>query len=112
VNDLGTTLFILRLVKLVIEIALLALVGQGVVWMLIRAAGQSAEQNVFYRTLQTVSSPFTKLLRRVTPKFVRDRHLPWAALSLLAIGYVWVVFGIANACVSAGLAIAECQLLR
>ena len=111
-NDIGNTLFVLRLVKLVLDIALVALVGQALVWAMIRAVGQPPENNFFDRALQVVTSPFTKLLRFVSPKFVVDRHSPWAAFALLAVGYVWVLFAIANTCIGAGLTIAECQRLR
>ena len=108
VNDIGTTLFALRLVKAVVEIALLALVGQGIVWVLIRAAGQPPEQNFFYRTLQTIAMPVTRPLRWITPKFVSDRHIPWAALGLLIVGWAWVFLAILNTCAGAGLTAAEC----
>ena len=111
-KDIGTTLFVLRLVKLVLEIALLALAGQGIVWALIRTSGQPADDNVFYRTLKVVSSPFTRLVRLASPKFVIDRHIPWATFALLAVAYVWVLFTIANTCIGAGLTVAECQRLR
>ncbi len=111
-KDIGTTLFVLRLVKLVLEIALLALVGQVLVWAMIRAVGQPPENNFFYRTLQVVTSPFTKLVRRVSPKFVIDRHVPWATFALLAVAWVWVTFTIANTCIGAGISIAECQQVR
>jgi hypothetical protein len=112
VNDLGNTLFLLRLVKLVLEIALFALAGQGVVWMMIRAVGQQAERNFAYRALQTIAMPFTKLVRFVTPKLILDRHVPWATFALLAIAWVWTTFSIANACIGAGLTILECERLR
>lgn len=111
-NDVSSTLFALRLVKLVIEVALLALIGQGVVWAMIRATGQPVERNVFYRTLQVVVSPFTKLVRLVTPRVVADRHIPWAVLALLLVGYVWVLFAIANTCIGAGLPVSECRQLH
>lgn len=111
-KDLGTTLFILRLIKLILEIALLALVGQGIAWAMIRGIGQDPSTNVFYRTLQTVVSPFIWVLRRITPKFVIDRHLPWALLGLLAAGYVVTLFAVANACISHGVTVAECQQIR
>ena len=107
-NDIGSTLFALRLVKAVIEIALLALVGQGIVWVLIRTSGQPPENNFFYRTLQTIAMPITRPLRWVTPKFVADRHIPWAALGLLAAGWAWVLLAILSACAGAGLSGAEC----
>jgi hypothetical protein len=112
VNDIGTTLFVLRLVKLVLEIALLALVGQALVWAMVRAVGQPPERNFFYRALQVVTSPFTKLLRFVSPKFVVDRHIPWATFALLAVAWVGVTFSIANTCIGAGMSIAECKQAR
>jgi len=74
--ELGTSLLLLRIVKLVLEICLLALVGQGIVFVLVRGIGQDAKRNFFYRVLETVSSPFVKLARYITPRFVPDRHLP------------------------------------
>jgi len=112
VKDIGTTLFVLRLIKLVLEIALFALAGQGIVWMMIRAVGQQAETNFAYRALQTVASPFTKLVRLVSPKFVVDRHIPWATFALLAVAWVWVTFTIADTCIGAGLSIADCERAR
>jgi len=112
VKDLGTTLFVLRLVKLVLEIALFALAGQGIVWMMIRAVGQPAERNFAYRALQVISMPFTKLVRLVAPRVVLDRHVPWATFALLAVGWVWASFSIANACIGAGLTVAECRQVR
>lgn len=109
-RDPGTTLFLLRLVKLVLEIALLALVGQGIVWALIRTMGpQDPDRNVFYRTLATIVMPFTWLVRKITPRFVADRHIPWAVLGLLVFGYAWTLFSIANACIGQGLTIVECR---
>ena len=107
-NDLASTLFALRLVKAVVEIALLALVGQGIVWALIRAAGQPPERNFFYRTLQTIAMPVTRPLRWITPKFVADRHIPWAALGLLAGAWAWIFFAILTSCANAGVSAAEC----
>ena len=107
-KDLQTTLFWLRLIQLVIAIPLLALAGQGVVHVLTRLFGQDPKANFFYRVLETVASPFTRLCRFVTPKFVAERHLPLVALSLLLVGYVWTMFAIANACIGAGLPVGQC----
>ena len=107
-NDLGSTLFALRLVKAVVEIALLALVGQGIVWLLIRGAGQPPERNFFYRALQTIAMPVTRPLRWISPKVVSDRHIPWAALCLLVAGWAWVFLAILNTCAGAGITAAEC----
>lgn len=106
--ELSTSLFLLRLGKLVLEIALLALVGQGIATVLIRAAGQDPATNVFHRILRTISSPFTWLVRKITPPFIADRHVPVAAFALLLVVYVAVLFSIADTCIRHGLAVAEC----
>jgi hypothetical protein len=112
-RDPGTTIFLLRIVRTVLEIALFALVGQGIVWVLIRAMGQQDPQsNFFYRTLATIVMPFTWLVRKITPAFVADRHIPFAVLALLVVGYAWTLFAFANACIAQGLTIAECRQVR
>lgn len=107
-DSLVSTLYWLRLIQLVLAIALLALVGQGVVFVIARALGQDVSKNFFYRVLETVVMPFTRLCRLITPRFVSDRQVPMVVLSLLTVGYVWVMLAIANACLGNGLAIAQC----
>jgi hypothetical protein len=86
-------------VKLIAEIALLALAGQ---WVLGLLAGSKREQNLFYRLLQVLTNPFVKAVRFITPRFVIDRHIPLAAFVLLA--SVWLVATIAkiNLCLQIG----------
>jgi hypothetical protein len=62
--------------------------------------------------LEVVVSPFRRLVRFVTPRFVADRHVPFALLGLLTVAWVWSAFAIGNACISHGVAIAECARLR
>ena len=86
-------------VKLIAEIALLALAGQ---WVLGLLAGSRRDQNLFYRLLQVLTNPFVKTVRFITPPFVLDRHIPLAAFVLLA--SVWLVATIAkiNLCLQIG----------
>jgi len=107
-QDLASSLFVWRLVKLVLEVCLLALAGQGIASLLIRATGADPQQNFFHRVLRTVSSPFTWLVRRITPPFIADRHVPIATFALVAVAYVAVLFTIADTCMRHGLPIAEC----
>ncbi len=72
-------------IKLIAEIALLALAGQ---WLLGLLAGAKKEQNLFYKVLQTIGSPFVRVARLVTPKLVLDRHVPLVAFFLLV--FVWL----------------------
>ena len=107
-NDLQSTLFWLRLVQLVLAIPLLALAGQGATNVLVRMMGQPPQQNFFYRLLEIVASPVVRPCRWITPRVVADRHLPLVAFSLLAVGYLWTMLAIANACTGAGLPVAQC----
>ncbi len=74
------------IIKLVCEIALLALVGRFVLGLL---AGQGKETNFFYKALEVVTNPFTKVARFITPKAVIDRHVPLVAFLLT--GFIWVI---------------------
>ncbi len=86
-------------VKLVAEIALMALAGQFLLGLL---AGQKRDTNIFYQLLQVMTKPFVKGMRLVTPKVVIDRHMPLAAFVALAM--VWVVVTITkiNLCLQIG----------
>ncbi len=86
-------------VKLIAEIALMALAGQFLLGVL---AGQKRESNFFYKLLQVLTGPFVKVMRFVTPKEVIDRHIPLVAYVLLAM--VWVVATIVkvNLCIQIG----------
>lgn len=107
-DDLVSILFWLRLVQLLLAIPLLALAGQGVVFMIARSLGQEVSSNFFYRILEIVVMPFTRLARLITPRMISDRQLPLVVLSLLVVGYIWVMFAIADACTSRGFPVAQC----
>jgi hypothetical protein len=93
-------LTILNIAQLVLYIALLALVGQGALYVL---AGPKREQNIFYQLLQIVSKPFTLLVRKITPHQVADRHVPVATFFLLIIVYAVVTFERIALCVQSGM---------
>ena len=105
----ATTLFVLRIVRLVLLIALGSLVGQGLVWAMTRAVGADPQRNLFYKLLEAIPSPFVKFVRRVTPKFVVDRHIPFAVLGLLVAAFILTMWAIANTCLTGlGLPVREC----
>lgn len=107
-TDLQESLYWLRLVQLLLAIPLLALAGQGFVWVLARGFGQPPAANVFYRLLALLAAPATRLARFVTPQFIADRHVPLVALSLLVVAYVATMLAIASQCLGAGLPVAQC----
>jgi hypothetical protein len=80
-------LLFLSIVKLICEIALMALFGQ---WVLGLLAGAKRYTNLFYQLLQQVGRPFVVAARFITPRsIVLDRHLPLVAFLVLA--FVWIV---------------------
>jgi hypothetical protein len=80
-------LLFLSIVKLICEIALMALFGQ---WVLGLLAGAKRDTNLFYQLLQQVGRPFVVAARFITPRsIVLDRHLPLVAFLVLA--FVWIV---------------------
>ena len=94
----------LNLLQLVLYIALLALLGQGLLYVL---AGAKRDTNIFYQLLKIVSKPFTLVVRRLTPAKVADRHVPVIAFGLLLIAYAVVTFEKINYCV--GLNMVGCK---
>jgi hypothetical protein len=79
-------LLVVSAVKLVAEVALMALVGQ---WLLGLLAGSKRETNFFYQTLGVLTKPFVKGVRLITPRVVIDRHVPVATFLVLVM--VWVI---------------------
>ena len=93
-------LTLLNLMQLVLYIALLTLVGQGVLHVL---AGPGRSGNVFYRLLQLVGSPFTRTVRRLAPRALGDSQVAWLTFALLAVLYAAVTVARADWCISGGL---------
>ena len=93
-------LMFLNIVQLVLYIALLALVGQGILYVL---AGEKRSTNLFYQLLQVLSKPFTWPMRKLTPPQVADRHVPVVTFLLLVIIYFIVSFERANLCIASNL---------
>jgi hypothetical protein len=90
----------LNLLQLVLYIALIALLGQGLLFVL---AGAKRSTNLFYQLLQIVSKPFTALVRKLTPAKVADRHVPVVTFFLLVIVYAVVTFEKIDLCVRSGM---------
>jgi hypothetical protein len=90
-------LLALNVAQVVLYIALLALAGQGVLYLL---AGPKREQNMFYTLLRVVSKPFTVPVRKLTPPQVADRHVPIVTFFLLLVLYGIVTFERINLCVT------------
>ena len=77
---------LVNILKLLAEIALMALFGQ---WVLGLLAGAKRDQNLFYQVFQVVTRPLVTGVRRITPRVVIDRHVPLVAFLLLS--FVWLI---------------------
>lgn len=71
--------------RILVEICLLSLIGQGVLAVL---PGVDRQKNLFYLILKTVASPGWRFARWISPRFVLDQHVGWVALFIL--GVLWL----------------------
>jgi len=90
----------LNLLQLILYIPLLALAGQGALYVL---AGHKRDSNFFYRLLQLLSKPFTLAMRRMTPAKVADHQVPIVTFFVLVVVYFVVTFERIDLCMKVGL---------
>ncbi|QJW85844.1 hypothetical protein HK414_17210 [Ramlibacter terrae] len=90
---------VVNVLKLLAEIALMALAAQ---WVLGLLAGAKREQNLVWQLFDVVTRPPVRGARFITPRVVIDRHLPMVAFLLLA--FLWIVVTITkiDMCVQIG----------
>ena len=81
-----TELLLVVIVKALAELALMFLLGRGILYVL---AGQKREGNLFYGILRVVTDPVIRAARWVSPRFVPDAHVPFVAVALVA--WVWII---------------------
>lgn len=72
--------------KGLVELMLVALFGQGVLFLL---AGARRHENPIYKLFAVVTAPIMKVTRFVTPRFIVDQHIGYVAFFLLAV--LWVI---------------------
>jgi hypothetical protein len=77
---------IIVILKALTEVAGVAFLGQGVLWVL---AGAKREENLVYKLFRTLTSPVTRVTRIITPRVVLDQHIGLVAFFLLMV--IWVV---------------------
>lgn len=77
---------IIVILKALTEIAGVAFLGQGVLWVI---AGAKRQENVVYKLFKTLTSPVTRVTRLITPRIIIDAHIGLVAFFLLMV--LWVV---------------------
>jgi hypothetical protein len=88
-TDMPLDLFSVKILLTLVQIATLALLGQGALAAL---AGKYREQNIFYRILRIVASPAVRAVRFITPRFILDAHVP--ALTFFLLFWLWIVLAL------------------
>lgn len=73
---------IIVVLKALTEIAGVAFLGQGLLWVL---AGAKREENVVYKLFKTLTSPVTRVTRLITPRIIIDAHIGLVAFFLLIV---------------------------
>jgi hypothetical protein len=74
----------LEILKTVLFVAVCSLLGQAIVGIF-NWGGR--RDNFIYQLFGIIASPFTKLVRLVTPRVVVDQHIPFATLLVLMFAY-------------------------
>ena len=73
------------ILKALTEVAGVAFLGQGVLWLL---AGSKRDQNLVYNLFKTLTSPVARVTRAITPRVILDQHIGLVAFFLLIV--IWV----------------------
>ena len=94
-------LFLLSVVRVLVEVAGLALLGQGAVGFL---AGSRREGNPIYQLFRLVTRPALAILRRITPGFIPERQLPRLAFFVLFTLWILLAALKRGICMANGLA--------
>jgi len=76
---------IILILKALTEVAGVAFVGQGVLWVI---AGAKRETNLVYKLFKLLTSPVTRITRTITPRIIIDAHIGLVAFFLLMV--LWV----------------------
>jgi len=96
-------LFVVSILRALVEVALLSLLGQGRAGL---PPGARRAGNPVYRLFQVVTRPVVRLVRWLTPKVVVDRHVPFVAFFLTF--WLWIVLAYVKRVLCEGHGLAGC----
>lgn len=89
----------LNIAQLLLYIGLLALAGQGLLFLL---AGQKRDSNLFYQLFQVLNRPWLGLARLISPARIDPRHHGWVAFFVTSVLYIAVTLAKIEHCVTVG----------
>lgn len=79
---------VIIILKALNEIALMALISQGALYLL---AGSKRDGNFVYFILKTMTMPVMKFARLITPRIILDQHIGWVALFILLLAEILLI---------------------
>jgi hypothetical protein len=96
---MDSQLQIILIIKALTEVAGVAFLGQGVLWII---AGAKRGENLVYKLFQLLTSPVTRVTRLITPRVVLDQHIGMVAFFLVLVLWVALLVFKAQTCVALG----------
>jgi len=78
-------LLVLGVLRALVEVSMLFLLGQGLLALL---AGSRRHDNTMYKLFVIVTAPVLKAMRKITPRQIIDKHLPFIAFAVLF--WLWI----------------------
>jgi hypothetical protein len=97
-------LLFLNIAQLILYIGGLALLGQGLLFVI---SGQKRETNFVYQLFQILNKPWIGIARLISPKQIADHQVPFVAFCILAVLYIAVTLAKIEHCVSIGVELCQ-----
>lgn len=97
-------LLFLNIAQLLLYIGGLALIGQGLLYVL---TGVKRETNLFYQLFQIVNKPWTSVARFISPRQIADHQIPFVAFCMVAVLYIAVTLAKIEHCVTIGVELCQ-----
>jgi uncharacterized protein YggT (Ycf19 family) len=80
-----TELLLISMLRALVEVAGCFMLGQALLYVL---AGRKRNDNFVYQLLALLTRPVIRLTRAITPRLVRNDHIPFVAFLLLL--WLWI----------------------
>jgi hypothetical protein len=90
---------IILILKALTEVAGVAYLGQGVLWLI---GGSKRDQNIVYNLFKLLTSPVSRFTRFITPRVILDAHIGLVGFFLVAVLWIVLFMFKARFCVELG----------
>ena len=82
----ATELYIVSILRALVEVAGMFLLAQGLLFLL---SGATREKNIVYQLFKIITRPVIQMTRFVTPRVIVDKHIPVVAFFILF--WLWLL---------------------